>query len=310
MLHDRPFPARLVEGAMATVMRPIATQGLERSCGASPEPRPGALTGAPAGRGLERVEARLAVPGFAPHRHDTYAIGVTLGGVQAFRYRGAARHSLPGQGFVLHPDETHDGRPGTDAPLRYRILYVDPGLIHAALGGRRALPFVREAVSRDPALLAAIAEGLGDLAVPLDGLARDGVVQALADALAVADPAPRRLAPAHVHAVARARARLDDDPAIGVGSAELEDITGLSRYALARHFRACLGTSPHRYLVLRRLDAARALIRRGTPLAEAALASGFADQSHMTRQFTRAYGMSPGRWAESVRARMSPPRQP
>jgi AraC-like DNA-binding protein len=77
----------------------------------------------------------------------------------------------------------------------------------------------------------------------------------------------------------------------------LEALTGLSRYALARHFRACLGTSPYRYLTLRRLDRARSLIRRGSALADAAVSCGFADQSHMTRQFKKAYGMSPGRWA-------------
>ena len=38
---------------------------------------------------------------------------ITIAGVQAFRYRGAGRQSLPGEVFVLHPDETHDGRAGT-----------------------------------------------------------------------------------------------------------------------------------------------------------------------------------------------------
>ena len=83
-------------------------------------------------------------------------------------------------------------------------------------------------------------------------------------------------------------------------SAGLEHATSLSRYALARHFRACFGTSPHRYLTMRRLDRARALIRQGAPLADAALACGFADQSHMTRQFRKAYGVSPGRFAALV----------
>jgi len=82
-----------------------------------------------------------------------------------------------------------------------------------------------------------------------------------------------------------------------VTSAALEAVTGMTRYAVARDFRACLGTSPYRYLVMRRLDRARALIRSGTPLAEAALRCGFADQSHMTRQFKQAYGLSPGRYA-------------
>jgi AraC-like DNA-binding protein len=97
--------------------------------------------------------------------------------------------------------------------------------------------------------------------------------------------------------VAAARDFLDGCIGEPVTLSGLEAVTGLSRYALARHFRACLGTSPYRYLVLRRLDRVRALIRSGTPLAEAALSTGFADQSHMTRHFKKAYGLSPGRWA-------------
>jgi AraC-like DNA-binding protein len=51
---------------------------------------------------------------------------------------------------------------------------------------------------------------------------------------------------------------------------------------------------------MRRLDRARALIRGGAALVEVALSCGFADQSHMTRNFKKAYGISPGRWATLV----------
>ena len=97
-------------------------------------------------------------------------------------------------------------------------------------------------------------------------------------------------------AVTRCREFLHDNSDRSVTSDELEQVTGLDRYSLARHFRAMLGTSPHRYLVMRRLGRARQLLALGTGLAEVAAACGFADQSHLTRQFHRAYGVTPGRW--------------
>jgi AraC-like DNA-binding protein len=219
---------------------------------------------------------------------------VTLQGVQAFRYRGAARRSGPGQAFVLHPDELHDGRPGTAAGYRYRILYIDPCLIADASGGR--LPFVESAVSDDRRLITAIGPAL-DLDLPLEDLQRDQVVADLAHALALADRSSAiRIAPDR-QAVLRARVYLDARTDEAVRSDALETVSGLGRYALARQFRQCLGTSPYRYLLLRRLDRARALVATGTSLAEAALAVGFADQSHLTRHFKRAYGLAPGRWA-------------
>jgi AraC-like DNA-binding protein len=274
-----------------------AAARLERSCTS------GWIRTAPACAGLQRVEAFFAGHGFDPHRHDTYAIGHTIHGVQSFRYRGAARMSVPGQVFVLHPDETHDGRAGTPDGFRYRILYVEPRMIHAALSETRgALPFVRDVVSNDLDLARAIWPALDDLDSPLEDLQRDQIVLRLAEALAAADTSMARpqLPTPHWRAVARARECLDANVRKGVRSSELERLTGLSRYDLARQFRACLGTSPYRYLVMRRLDRARALIRQGTPLADAALSSGFADQSHLTRHFKKAYGVSPGHWARML----------
>jgi AraC-like DNA-binding protein len=82
-----------------------------------------------------------------------------------------------------------------------------------------------------------------------------------------------------------------------VRSAELERVTGLSRYELARQFRVVYGTSPYRYSLLRRLDFARVGLRRGERLVEVALAAGFADQAHFTRLFGATYGLPPGRYA-------------
>jgi AraC-like DNA-binding protein len=146
--------------------------------------------------------------------------------------------------------------------------------------------------------MTALRPALDDLDHELDELAADRAVLAIADALRALDTsiAKKPLSPVCAMSVERARQFLDAHYDRTVASAELEAITGLDRYVLARHFRATLGTSPYRYLTLRRLDKARSMMRAGHSLSRAALACGFSDQSHMTRQFKEAYGLPPSRW--------------
>jgi AraC-like DNA-binding protein len=162
------------------------------------------------------------------------------------------------------------------------------------------LPFVRTPVLAGARrLLAALRPALDGLERGLEAVERDGIVAALADALLALDPSAAGGPPASAAcraSVERAREFLDGNFDRVVASEELEAVTGLDRYALARQFRALLGTSPYRYLTMRRLAHARSSIQAGDTLTDAALASGFADQSHMTRQFRQAFGLPPGRW--------------
>jgi AraC family transcriptional regulator len=72
---------------------------------------------------------------------------------------------------------------------------------------------------------------------------------------------------------------------------------GLSTSHFSRAFRQSTGVAPHAWLLQRRVDAAKAMLRdRRLPLSEVALGCGFADQSHFTRVFSRLVGVSPGLW--------------
>ncbi|MEI2301519.1 AraC family transcriptional regulator [Ensifer sp. MJa1] len=268
---------------------------LERLCGTPGD----GIRVAPAIDGIERIEARLHGKFFEPHRHDTYAIGVTLGGVQTFQYRGESRFSNPGSIIIIHPDEVHDGGAGTDIGLRYRMMYLQPERLLAALdtaGG--SLPFVAAPVVGDEALRQAIGEAVMDLDNSIDDLALDDILARIAEGLCrhagVASHQARTL---DKHAVLQATEYLRANLERPVGSPQLEAVSGLDRFTLARQFRKVLGTSPHRYLLMRRLERARQMIAKGESLAGAALETGFADQAHFTRHFKRAYGITPGRWA-------------
>ncbi|MEW5423799.1 AraC family transcriptional regulator [Amorphus sp. 3PC139-8] len=245
--------------------------------------------------GLERAKIVLAEEAYSPHRHDTYALGMTLTGIQAFRYRGAARASVSGKVFVLHPDELHDGHPGTEAGLAYCALYVSPKRIAEALGG--ALPFLAEPVSGDPRLVQAMQSAMTEFDSEIGEMRATEIVATLADALAaVSDDPPGSPTFIDKPAMDRVAALIDAAVTSDLGIEALEQTSGHDRWSLYRQFRAVHGVSPYRYAKMRRLDRARALIRSGASLANAAVDAGFADQSHLTRQFKETYGLAPGRW--------------
>lgn len=50
-----------------------------------------------------------------------------------------------------------------------------------------------------------------------------------------------------------------------------------------------------------RIRHARNLLTRGIPIAQAALETGFVDQSHFTRCFRKVMGVTPGQYASAVR---------
>lgn len=248
--------------------------------------------------GLQRLAAPFGGHAYDPHRHETYGIGLTLYGVQQFHYRGSLRASRARQVLVLHPDEMHDGHAGEGGAFAYRMLYLDPASVALALNGASP-PFVTEAVAHDRAMAGVIDEAFVDFPQPLEPIAVDAIVSRMAELLARRSDGgrrPQRGAPAR-RAVSRARDYLAAESHRTVGSDELEKVSGLDRFTLARHFRIAFGTSPHRFQVGQRLMRAQSMIAEGVALSEAAAAAGFADQSHLTRHFAARFGITPGRWA-------------
>lgn len=248
--------------------------------------------------GAQRLHARFMGHAYDLHRHETYAVGLTLSGVQAFDYRGEARASVAGDCMVLHPDELHNGHAGAGEGFRYLMVYVEPWLLRSALPDGTDLPFVPRATGADPVLAALIQEVYAGFPDPPDPLQMNDFLAGLGERLAVRSDSGRRASgsPAPTAQVARARALLTEEFERSLTSADLEAATGLNRFELARAFRHATGTSPHRYLIGKRLDAARSMIGQGEAIADAAHAVGFADQSHLTRHFKTRYGVTPSQY--------------
>jgi AraC family transcriptional regulator len=81
---------------------------------------------------------------------------------------------------------------------------------------------------------------------------------------------------------------------------DLADVVALSRSHFSRAFKRSIGLPPMEYVVVRRVERAKAIISEARePLAKVALACGFADQAHLNRRFRDVVGISPGRWRRS-----------
>lgn len=256
--------------------------------------------------GVEPMSASTA-RSYPRHTHDQYGIGmVDSGGHASWSGRGSVEAG-PGDFICVNPGEVHDGRALAHRPRTWRILYFDPSLVrhlHADIAEVTPTSFMFvKPVFLDERLHHIFNSAFGYVhgrttAAPENLGCETAVLMLIAGLRAHSTAAPgnsERTTPC----IRRARARIDDDPAARQSLGDLAQEAGVSRYQLLRGFARELGLTPHAYVLQRRIAMARRLIRAGSSLSEAALASGFCDQSHLNRVFLRQFGVSPGRYALS-----------
>jgi len=89
---------------------------------------------------------------------------------------------------------------------------------------------------------------------------------------------------------------LTENYAQAVSLQELARLVGLSPFHIHRMFSRATGMPPHAYQMQVRITRARSLLLRNRRIADVALATGFADQSHFTRHFKRLIGVTPAQY--------------
>ena len=242
---------------------------------------------------------------FARHTHEQFGIGVIERGAQKSHSGRGMVEAGPGDIITVNPGEVHDGMPIGDAGRAWRMLYFDPALIadavHDVSGGRTKEAEFSLPVIRDGAIAARLRALFAVASAPAQGSASTLPEEMLLTVLAGVTRARQADATPRVPAsVLRARELIDDDPAAPITLHDMALQSGLSQFQLLRAFARVTGMTPHAYIVQRRIDIARRLIAGGAALTQAALASGFADQSHMTRTFVRKYGITPNAYARAM----------
>lgn len=265
--------------------------------------------------GVDVLQAAFSGPAFERHAHGTFAIGLTMRGLQRFNHRGRRHTSTPGRIIAFNPEDPHDGEAADDSGFAYWMLYPDAGVWEQVLEdatGRADTPFFADTLLDDPAIARVFAATMPILQVRATGAltGESLVAESRLDLLLLAlagrhgrtrlPDAPNRANDRE--AVARIREILHAEFDSDIRLDDLARETGRSRFQLNRAFQAATGMPPHRYLTNIRLEQARTLLAAGDSPADVAASVGFADQSHLIRRFKAAYGVTPGRFQAVYRA--------
>ena len=239
---------------------------------------------------LPFIESRSVEDGrrvcYARHSHETFSIGLIDRGASAYINGDHQCRIEAGTLVLMNPGDVHACNPIQNQPWAYRMLYVETrwlselqdGLGMDGMDFRRFAPIM----TRDPLLQAGLLqketgsvsffsqlhERLGlDVEVPVSDLKLQRAAEYIADNY------QRSL-------------KLD----------EISLIAGVSPSSLIRAFKKHFGMTPHAYLTNRRVQFARAELRRGRPISDVALAAGFADQAHLQRAFKQLLAATPGHY--------------
>jgi AraC-like DNA-binding protein len=255
--------------------------------------------------GVELLRARYIEQRFAPHVHEGFVFTVIEHGAQRFRHRGSEHLAPVGSMVLINPDELHTGSKAHEEGWRYRAFYPDNAQVInvlAELGlASGGWPSFNTSVLHDPQLhrIFTALHGLletGASALQQQTSWRESILLLFQrHGQIAAAPQPGHEPQAVKLAKELLLSQLSEPPSLQQLAAAVQ----LSPFHFARVFRRATGLPPHAWLQQRRLEQARALLKNGCTPLSVAMQLGFADQSHLTRQFKQIYGVGPGAYSHA-----------
>jgi AraC-like DNA-binding protein len=248
--------------------------------------------------GIDEVfHARFVDHAYPRHTHENWTVFIVDDG--SIRYDLDTRSRGVGTSLVtlLPPQVVHDGRPASERGFRKRVLYVSDEVLGSHLIGRA----VDEPDVLDRSLLAALRRLHVALEREDDALEAESLLGFVAERLRshLRDAPPERSAATDDVLATRLRELLDAHLVEPFRLAEASAIVGASPAGMVRAFSRTFGIAPHQYVIGRRVELARGHLLRGQTVADTAVATGFHDQAHLTRQFRRHVGTTPASFARS-----------
>ena len=247
---------------------------------------------------------------FPNHFHAYYVIGLMESGTRRLLCKGKEYGLGPGNVVLFNPGDNHacvcDGGDETD----YRGIHLPKEVmldLSQEITGQSPLPCFSSNVICDVEIASCLRALHKAVAGASGALDREEKLCQLVSLLLgrYAHPFEHRL-PACSREIEQACAYMEEHFARRIDLAQLCSVSGLSRSTLLRAFTKLKGVTPYVYLESIRITRAKTLLRQGVSPVEAALQTGFSDQSHFTNYFSRIIGLTPGAYRDIFLAKNGP----
>ena len=251
---------------------------------------------------IEAYRFEGIVQPFPNHFHEYYVIGFVEEGERALSCKSQEYTVKKGDILLFNPGNNHACAQSDEGTLDYRSLNVTKAVmldLAEEVTGRRELPgFSRSKITDEEA--ACYLRPLHESVMKGDrGFGKEENLLFLISLLIQRYGQPFEACILECRdEIEKACAFMKQHYAEHIYLEQICRCAGLSKSALLRAFTKSKGVTPYSYLENVRIGEAKKLLEQGVPPVEAALQTGFSDQSHFTNYFSRFIGLTPGAYQE------------
>ena len=254
--------------------------------------------------GIECLYGDYYTFAFAPHFHKGFMVGVIERGANVFACRGKEQTASRGDVILLNPEEVHTGRAlDEETGMAVRMLFINPDILryvqNAVRGRSVQAPAFAKTVAHDQSVAVELARLHRALESSESVLEQEclflSVVAQLLMRHSDSSGGDQKIGNQHA-GVARVCEYIAEHASESISLDDLAKVAYLSPFHLLRVFGKKTGLPPHAYQTQVRIHKAKRLLRQSSTIAQVALATGFFDQAHFSKQFKRYVGITPGQF--------------
>lgn len=251
---------------------------------------------------IEAYQLEGYIHPFPLHYHDYYVIGYMEAGERCMSCCNEDSIVHKGDVILFNPEDTHGCRPHRGLPMDYRSINIPKEVmlrLSEEITGTQSLPRFTLHHVQDEDVVCYVKPLFEMIMEESKEFEKEEYLYLLVSLLIRKYSCPfAEHLPERKQEIEDACTYMQEHYMEQITLDQLVAIAHLSKSSLLRYFTKCKGVTPYRYLEMIRIKEAKKLLEQGISSMDAAMQTGFSDQSHFTNYFSRFIGLPPGVYRE------------